>query len=71
MSEEEVVAKKKDTRRQTMRLLRMDFERYKLAMDRQLENLKNANAILADKIEKLEKDARLHPLKKLVGVKAK
>jgi hypothetical protein len=31
----------------------------------------NANAILADKIEKLEKDAKLHPLKKVFGVKAK
>ncbi len=54
-----------------MKLLHQDFERYKLAMDLQLENLNALNQLLIARLEKLEKDARLHPLKKLVGVKAK
>jgi len=67
---EEVVAKK-NTRRQTMKLLRQDFERYKIDMDLQLKNLDTLNQLLISRLEQLEKDAKLHPLKKLVGVKAK
>jgi hypothetical protein len=54
-----------------LKLLRQDFERYKLAIDVQLENLNTLNQLLIARLEKLEKDAKLHPLKKVFGVKAK
>ena len=68
---EEAVTKKKDTRRQIMKLLRQDFENYKVLAEMQIENLKTALAIMADRVELLEKDAMIHPVKKLLCAMAR
>jgi hypothetical protein len=86
---EQVVVKKVDRRRRTMRLLEERFERERISNDLRYGNLESfaqmqderiskleaLNEMSLRRVEQLEVEAKakdkIHPLKKMLGIKAK